>query len=181
MYLETFQILHLLRITDGVYMKNSLLVWECRNFIFFLSYFIAPVYIWQVWQVDIVHLWLSTYQGSCAILVDFTKVLRVKGKASISTDDLVHLDRLSWHMHPMTLWTLHARTDFYILRLSPRTDLNEHPTSLLFSVEDSEECVARLTNLVRPFNLHRCKTLFTRGLRFAPDVIHVFTIYEENA
>ena len=66
-----------------------------------------------------------------------------KGKASLHTDDLVHPDRLSPNMHQMAFQTLHTRTV---------RDWNELPVSLLSTVEDAEDCIARFTNLIRSRN-----------------------------
>ena len=76
----------------------------------------------------------------------------LKGKASISTDDLVPLVRRCRNDHSMAYQVPIANTDIYIsVAFFPKTirDWNSLPDSLISSAERAEDGVAKLTSLVR--------------------------------
>ena len=75
----------------------------------------------------------------------------LKGKASVSTDDLIPKTRHCRNQHPMAFQTRIANTDVYKGSFFPRTirDWNAFPDSLISSVEDAEDCVANFASLVR--------------------------------
>ena len=66
----------------------------------------------------------------------------LKGKASVSTDDLIPRTRRCRNQHSMAFQTPIANTDVYKGR-------NVLPDSLISSAEDAEDCVAKFTPLVR--------------------------------
>ena len=75
----------------------------------------------------------------------------LKGKASVSTDDLIPKTRHCRNQHSMAFQTPIANTDVYKGSFFPQTirDLNALPDSLISSAEDAEDCVAKFTSLVR--------------------------------
>ena len=75
----------------------------------------------------------------------------LKGKASVSTDDLIPKTRRCRNQHSMAFQTPIANTDVYKGSFFPQTirDWNALPDSLIWSAEDAEDCVAKFTSLVR--------------------------------
>ena len=75
----------------------------------------------------------------------------LKGKASVTTDDLIHKTRRCRNQHSMAFQTPIANTDVYKHSFFPQTirDWNALPNSLISSAEDAEDCVAKFTSLVR--------------------------------
>ena len=75
----------------------------------------------------------------------------LKGKASVLTDDLIPKTRRCRNQHSMAFQTPIDNTDVYKGSFFPQTirDWNAHPDALISSAEDSEDCVAKLTSLVR--------------------------------
>ena len=76
---------------------------------------------------------------------------RLKGKASVPTDDLIPKTRHCRNQHSMAFQTPIAITDVYKGSFFPQTirDWNAFPDSLISSAEDAEDCVAKFTSLVR--------------------------------
>ena len=74
-----------------------------------------------------------------------------KGKASVPTDDLIPKTRRCRHQHSVAFQTPIANTSVYKGSFFPQTirDWNALPDSLISSAEDAEDCVAKLTSLVR--------------------------------
>ena len=75
----------------------------------------------------------------------------LKGKASITTDDLIPKTRRGRNQHSKALQTPTANTDVYKGSFFPQTirDWNALPDSLISSAENAEDCVAKFTSLVR--------------------------------
>ena len=75
----------------------------------------------------------------------------LKGRASLPTDDLIPPNRRCRNHHSLVFQVQSARTDIYKGSLFPQTirDWNALPDSLVSSVEDAEDSVARFTSLVR--------------------------------
>ena len=75
----------------------------------------------------------------------------LKGKASVPTDDLIPKTRRCRNQYSMSFQTPIANTDIYKGSLFPQTirDWNALPDSLISSAEDTEDCVAKFTSLVR--------------------------------
>ena len=75
----------------------------------------------------------------------------LKGKASVPTDDLIPKTRRCRNQHSMAFQTPIANTDVYKGSFFPQTirNWNALPDSLISSAEDSEDCVAKFTSLVR--------------------------------
>ena len=69
----------------------------------------------------------------------------LKGKASISTDDLIPLVRRCRNDHSMAYQVPIANTNIYKCSFSPQTirDWNTHPDSLISSAEGAEDGVAK--------------------------------------
>ena len=74
----------------------------------------------------------------------------LKGKASVPTHDLIPKTRRR-NQHSMAFKTPIANTDVYKGSFLPRTvrDWNALSDSLISSVEDAEDCVAKFTSLMR--------------------------------
>ena len=74
----------------------------------------------------------------------------LKGKASVSTDDLIPKTRRCRNQYSMEFQTPIANTDVYKGSFFPQTirDWNALD-SLISSTEDAEDCVAKFTTLVR--------------------------------
>ena len=68
----------------------------------------------------------------------------LKGKASVSTDDLIPKTRRCRNQHSMAFQTPIANTDVYKSSFFPKTirDWNALPDSLISSAEDPEDCVS---------------------------------------
>ena len=79
----------------------------------------------------------------------------LKGKASVPTDDLIPKTRRCRNQHSMAFQTPIANTDVYKGSFFPQTikDWNALPDSLISSAEDTEDCVAKFTSLVRARDL----------------------------
>ena len=75
----------------------------------------------------------------------------LKGKASVPTDDVIPKTRRCRNQHSMAFQTPIANTDVYKGSFFPQTirDWNALPDSLISSAEDTEDCVANFTSLVR--------------------------------
>ena len=75
----------------------------------------------------------------------------LKGKARIPTDDLIPKNRRCRNQHSMVFQIPSASKDSYKKSLVPQTirDWNALPDSLIFSVELSDNCVSKVTSLVR--------------------------------
>ena len=77
----------------------------------------------------------------------------LKGEARVPTDDLIPKTRRYRNQHSMAFQTPIANTDIYkgSRKFFPQTirDWNALPDSLISSAEDAEDCVAKLTSLVR--------------------------------
>ena len=77
----------------------------------------------------------------------------LKGKASVPTDDPIPKTRRARNQHFMAFQTPIANTDVYKGSFFPKTirDWNALPNSLslISSAEESEDCVAEFTSLVR--------------------------------
>ena len=69
----------------------------------------------------------------------------------LPTDDLIPKTRRCRNQHSMAFQTSIANTDVYKGSFFPQTirDWNALPDSLISSAEDAEDCVAKLTSLVR--------------------------------
>ena len=79
----------------------------------------------------------------------------LKGKARIPTDDLIPKNRRCRNQHSMVFQIPSASMDSYKKSFFPQTtrDWNALPDSLISSVELSEDCVSKLTSLVRARDL----------------------------
>ena len=86
-------------------------------------------------------------KGSKLILL----VKDLKGRVSISCDNLQPQNRRSRNQHPMAFQMPYARTDIYKYSFCPDTirDWNALPAAIISSAESSEDPVARFTSLVR--------------------------------
>ena len=75
----------------------------------------------------------------------------LKGKTSVPTDDLIPKTRRARNQRSMAFQTPIANTDVYKGSFFPQTirDWNALPDSLISSAEDTEDCVAKFTSLVR--------------------------------
>ena len=75
----------------------------------------------------------------------------LKGKASVATDDLIPKTRRCKNQHSMAFQTPIGNTDVYKCSFFPQTirDWNALPDYLISSAEDTEDCVAKFTSLVR--------------------------------
>ena len=75
----------------------------------------------------------------------------LKGKYSLSADDLVPRTRRTRNQHSMAFQTPIANTDVYKGSFFPETirDWNGLPDSVILSAEDAEDCVAKFTSLVK--------------------------------
>ena len=75
----------------------------------------------------------------------------LKGKISVSTDDLIPKTRLGRNQYSNAFQTPIANTDVYKCIFCPETmrDWNVLPDSLISSAEDAEDCVAKFTSLVK--------------------------------
>ena len=75
----------------------------------------------------------------------------LKGKASVPMDDLIHKTTRCRNQHSMAFQTPIANADVYKGNFFPQTirDWNALPDSLISSAEEAEDCVAKLTSLVR--------------------------------
>ena len=75
----------------------------------------------------------------------------LKGKASVSTDDLIPKTRRCRNQHSMAFQIPVANTDVNKGSFFPQTirDWNALPDALILSAEDAEDCVAKFTSLVR--------------------------------
>ena len=82
---------------------------------------------------------------------DWAPVKGLKGKASVSTDDLIPKIRHCRNPHFMAFQTPIANTDVYKGSFFPQSirNWNALPDSLISSAEDAEDCVAKFTSLVR--------------------------------
>ena len=74
----------------------------------------------------------------------------LKGKASVTTDDLIPKTRRCRNQHSMAFQIPIANTNVYKGSFFPQTirDWNALPDSLISSAEDAEGCIAKLTSLV---------------------------------
>ena len=84
-------------------------------------------------------------------LILLYKSLKLKGKASVPTDDLIPKARSCRNQHSMAFQTPIANIDVYKGSFFPQTirDWNALLDSLISSTEDAEDCVAKFTSLVR--------------------------------
>ena len=75
----------------------------------------------------------------------------LKGKARISTDDLIPKNRRCRNQHSLVFQIPTASKDAYKKSFFPQTirDWNVLPDSLISSVELSDDCVSKFTSLVR--------------------------------
>ena len=75
----------------------------------------------------------------------------LKGKISVSTDDLIPKTRLGTNQYSNAFQTPIANIDVYKCIFCPETmrDWNVLPDSLISSAEDAEDCVAKFTSLVK--------------------------------
>ena len=75
----------------------------------------------------------------------------LKGKASIPTEDLIHLVRRCRNDHSMAYQVPIANTDIYKCSFFPHTirDWNALPDSLISSADGAEDSVAKFTSPVR--------------------------------
>ena len=75
----------------------------------------------------------------------------LKGRASISCDDLQPPNRRGRNQQPMVFQVPYAKTDTYRYSFFPDTirDWNALPASIISSAESSEDPVARFTSFVR--------------------------------
>ena len=73
----------------------------------------------------------------------------LKGKASVPTDDLIPKTRHCRNQHSMAFQTPIANTEVYKGSCFPIRGWNALPDSLISSVEDAEDCIAKFTSLVR--------------------------------
>ena len=75
----------------------------------------------------------------------------LKGKASVSTNDLIPKTSRYRKQHSMAFQTPIAYTDVYKGSFFPQTirDWNALANSLISSAEDEDDCVVKFTSLVR--------------------------------